>query len=193
MLPLFSKISSRCTLLPRPSLASGLWRRQEPLDRTAGEQYRITKLFPSQKSGGAFGRFINEDKAHFESGYNFYRYLRNSPTRFIDPFGLADVNPQDMASLQGLFPSFTPLCNTEIVVPMPCDQAREILEQNNYYSSDNRPSISTPVPLSGGLAIPGNPFLFWDPIAHSGGESGRVNCRHFAFSFPGVVVNTVSQ
>jgi len=76
---------------------------------------------------------------------------------------------------------------------MPCDQAREILEQNNYYSSDNRPSISTPVPLSGGLAIPGNPFLFWDPIAHSGGESGRVNCRHFAFSFPGVVVNTVSQ
>jgi hypothetical protein len=117
MLPLFSKISSRCTLLPRLSLASGLWRRQEPLDRTAGEQYRITKLFPSQKSGGAFERFINEDKAHFESGYNFYRYLRNSPTRFIDPFGLADVNPQDMASLQGLFPSFTPLSNTEVVVP----------------------------------------------------------------------------
>ena len=30
-------------------------------------------------------------------------------TRFLDPFGLAQVNPQDMASLNGLFPGYTPL------------------------------------------------------------------------------------
>jgi len=149
-------------------------------DPETGLQYYRTRYFDP-----TIGRFINEDMAHFEGGSNFYRYVRNSPTRFIDPFGLAEVNPQDMAALQGLFPGYTPLSNTGIVAPMPCDQARKILEQNGFYSSDNWPSISTPVPMSGGLSIPGNPFLFWDPIAHSGGwEFRKPDGMHIRMKYP---------
>lgn len=135
-------------------------------DPETGLRYYRTRYFDP-----TIGRFINEDMAHFEGGSNFYRYVKNSPTRFLDPFGLAPVNPQDMASLAGLFPGFTPLSNTGIVVPMPCDRARNILEQNNYYSSDNWSSW--------------NPFLFWDPIAHSGGwEFRKPDGMHIRMKYP---------
>jgi RHS repeat-associated protein len=117
------------------------------------------------------GRFIREDPARFAGGINVYRYVGNSPTRFVDPYGLAPVNPQDMASLNGLFPGSTPSSNTGIVVPMSCKQAMQILEQNGFYSSDNWPSW--------------NPFLFWDPIAHSGGwEFRKKNGMHIRMKYP---------
>ena len=66
----------------------------------------------------------------------------------------------------------TSLSKTGIVVPMPCDQARKILEQNNYYSSDNWDS---------GWNI----FLFWDPIAHSGGwEFRKPDGMHIRMKYP---------
>ncbi len=34
------------------------------------------------------GRFLNEDPILFGGGNNFYRYVRNSPTNFLDPLGL---------------------------------------------------------------------------------------------------------
>ncbi|MGB8112284.1 MAG: RHS repeat-associated core domain-containing protein, partial [Candidatus Sulfotelmatobacter sp.] len=149
-------------------------------DPETGLRYYRTRYFDP-----TVGRFISEDMAHFEGGSNFYRYVRNSPTRFVDPFGLAEVNPQDMASMESLFPGYTSLSKTGIVVPVPCDVARRILEQNGFYSSDNWPSIPTPVPNSGGLSIPGNPFLFWDPIAHSGGwEFRKPDGMHIRMKYP---------
>jgi RHS repeat-associated protein len=117
------------------------------------------------------GRFVNEDLARFAGGMNLYRYVGNSPVRFIDPYGLAPVNPQDMASLQGLFPGSTPLGSTGILVSLPCDQVRTILEQNGFYSGDNWSSW--------------NPFLFWDPIAHSGGwEFRKKDGMHIRMKYP---------
>jgi|SRR5580658_3125485 RHS repeat-associated protein len=34
------------------------------------------------------GRFISEDPIRFKAGTNFYKYVGNSPTNWIDPFGL---------------------------------------------------------------------------------------------------------
>jgi len=117
------------------------------------------------------GRFISEDPVGFGGGINVYGYVGDSPTNAIDPTGLAPVNPQDMASLEGLFPGFTPLSNTGIVVPVPCDEVRKILEQNNFYSSDNWPNK--------------NLFLFWDPIAHSGGwEFRKKDGMHLRMKYP---------
>jgi RHS repeat-associated protein len=117
------------------------------------------------------GRFVSEDPARFAGGRNFYRYVGNSPTRFLDPYGLAPVNPADMASLNNLFPGSKNLGNDALVVPMPCSQVTKILEQNGYYTSDNWSSW--------------NPFLFWDPIAHSGGwEFRKPDGMHFRMAYP---------
>jgi RHS repeat-associated protein len=35
------------------------------------------------------GRFISEDPMGFNGGFNFYRYVKNSPANYIDPYGLA--------------------------------------------------------------------------------------------------------
>ena len=39
------------------------------------------------------GRFIGEDPIRFKAGTNFYRYARNTPTFFTDPFGLKTCTP----------------------------------------------------------------------------------------------------
>src|SRR5207302_8280045 len=83
------------------------------------------------------GRFASEDPAQFAGGINFYRYVGNSPTRFLDPYGLGPVNPQDMVSLNNLFPGSTPLGGAGMFILMPCVQVRKTLEQNGFYSNDN--------------------------------------------------------
>jgi hypothetical protein len=77
-----------------------------------------------------------------------------------------------MASLNGFFPGYTPLGGGDgIVVPMPCVQARKILEQNGFYSNDNWSSW--------------NLFLFFDPIAHSGGwEFRKKDGMHIRMKYP---------
>ena len=37
------------------------------------------------------GRFISEDPIRWFGGFNFYRYVLNSPTKFIDPSGLDET------------------------------------------------------------------------------------------------------
>lgn len=39
------------------------------------------------------GRFLEEDAIRFEGGVDFYAYVRNTPTRFADPFGLVKIDP----------------------------------------------------------------------------------------------------
>ena len=34
-----------------------------------------------------FGRFVSEDPIEFKGGINLYRYAKDSPTKFTDPFG----------------------------------------------------------------------------------------------------------
>jgi RHS repeat-associated protein len=135
-------------------------------DPESGLRYYRTRYYDSTS-----GRFVSEDLARFSGGINFYRYVGNSPTRFFDPYGLAPVNPQDMASLNGLFPGSTPQGGDGLVVPMPCVQVRKVLEQNGFYSSDNWSSW--------------NPFLFWDPLAHSGGwEFRKKDGMHVRMKYP---------
>ena len=125
----------------------------------------------------SLGRFSSEDLERFRGGISLYGYVGNSPTRFIDPFGRAPANPQDMASLQSLFPGFRPLGETGLVVPVSCDKARVILEYNGFYSSHNW--------------VTSNPFLFWDPIAHHGGwEFRKKDGMHIRMKYPDRPCNT---
>ena len=117
------------------------------------------------------GRFFGEDPVGFRGGINFYAYVANSPTGRLDPYGLAPVNPADMASLSNLFPGSRNLGDDGLVVPMPCDQVKKTLEQSGYYTRSNWSSW--------------NPFLFWDPIAHSGGwEYRKPDGMHFRMVYP---------
>lgn len=130
------------------------------------------------------GRFVSEDKIEFGGGINFYRYVANWPTLFVDPYGLDPVSQQDMAALTSLFPGAT-LEPDSLVIPMDCEEVRMILEQNGYYSGDNWPSLLV-IPGPNGIPIVGsNPFLFWDPIAHSGGwEFRKPDGMHFRMKYP---------
>jgi RHS repeat-associated protein len=44
------------------------------------------------------GRFVSEDPAGFIDGVNLYRFVGNTPTRWIDPFGLARCSSSNRAS-----------------------------------------------------------------------------------------------
>ena len=157
----FGNLSASTGSLANPFRYTG-----REFDSETGVYFYRTRYYDASN-----GRFVNEDLARFAGGTNFYRYVGNSPTRFIDPYGLAPVNPQDMAALNGLFPGSTPLGSTGILVPLPCDQVRKILEQNGFYSSDNWSSW--------------NLFLFWDPIAHSGGwEFRKKDGMHIRMKYP---------
>jgi RHS repeat-associated protein len=46
------------------------------------------------------GRFISEDPIRFAGGVNFYRYVRNSPTGWRDPWGLQ--SPQDVEEISDI-------------------------------------------------------------------------------------------
>jgi len=39
------------------------------------------------------GRFLSEDPIESQGGINFYRYVRNNPTTWTDPFGLQEQQP----------------------------------------------------------------------------------------------------
>jgi RHS repeat-associated protein len=48
------------------------------------------------------GRFLSEDPSHqvrSRDGLNLYRYVRNSPTNYVDPFGLSSTDPTPPGSV----------------------------------------------------------------------------------------------
>ena len=135
-------------------------------DSESGLRYYRTRYYDSSN-----GRFTSEDLAGFAGGLNFYRYVGNSPIRFLDPYGLSQVNPQDMASLKNLFPGSTAQGNAGVLIPMPCAEVRKIIEQNGFYSNDNWSSW--------------NPFLFFDPLFHRGGwEFRKKDGMHIRMKYP---------
>jgi len=170
----FGRLTASTGTLTNPLQYTG-----RDFDQETGLGYYRTRYY-----NYSAGRFISEDPARFTGGSNFYPYVGNSPVRLADPYGLAPVDPADIALLLNLFPG-AQYANGSMSIPLPCDQVRKILEQNNSYSSDNWPSIPTPVPGYPGLSIPGNPFLFWDPIAHSGGwEFRKPDGMHYRMVYP---------
>ncbi|MFZ0817297.1 MAG: RHS repeat-associated core domain-containing protein [Candidatus Sulfotelmatobacter sp.] len=135
-------------------------------DSESGLRYYRTRYYDSSN-----GRFTSEDLAGFAGGMNFYRYVGNSPIRFLDPYGLSQVNPQDMASLINLFPGSTAQGDAGVLIPMPCTEVRKIIEQNGFYSNDNWSSW--------------NPFLFFDPLFHRGGwEFRKKDGMHIRMKYP---------
>ena len=92
----------------------------------------------------ATGRFVSEDPIGFTGGQDFYVYVGNSPTGFIDPSGLLGISPptqQQLDALGNLFGGSTwgPK-RTYLVVPMPCAEVEKILENNGYATANNTPT-----------------------------------------------------
>jgi RHS repeat-associated protein len=51
--------------------------------------YDSTVYYCARYYDPTIGRFISEDPIEFQGGINFYRYVDNRPTRFVDPTGNA--------------------------------------------------------------------------------------------------------
>ena len=70
--------------------------------------------------GPSTGRFLSEDPLDFDAGTNFYDYVANNPTVFIDPFGLwhcaGDVDCNLTPDLKKGLDCFDKCTNRETVV-----------------------------------------------------------------------------
>ena len=61
-------------------------------------------------------RFISEDPIGFNGGINFYRYVGNGPTRYIDPLGLLNILGGvggSLVGITGVEGSVGQVCNTD--------------------------------------------------------------------------------
>jgi len=158
-----------------------------PFQYTGRESDQETTIYfyRSRYYDASVGRFISEDSIGFSGGNNFYRYVLNSPTNLVDPLGLApscsittsglvcDSNyavDYQIGVLQALFPGSSPN-GASLVIHKPCDEVTRVLEGSGYYTGG---------PFTAGNWPTQNPFLFWDPIAHSGGSEWR---NFFGFHF----------
>ena len=121
------------------------------------------------------GRFVSQDPTGFDSGPNFYAYVINRPVLFNDPFGLyIDPGLQPVVEnglitqIQNIFPgaSWDRATNSVLIPEEPLAVEQELQRQ--------------------GYQAPGpwwNPFLYWDPFAHSGGWEFRTGPQTFSFHF----------
>jgi len=165
----FGKLAASTGTLANPFQFTG--REFDP--ETGIYQYRHRYYDPNG------GRFISEDPIGFGGGANFYRYVFNSPTNLVDPWGLAPncvmthsglvctgANPvsDQVDVLQLFFPGSQRDGNNSMNIPMSCDDVNKILGNSGYYTGG---------PFSSGNWMTQNPFLFWDPIYHWGGSEWR--------------------
>lgn len=151
-----------------------------PFQYTGREFDQETTLYlnRSRYYDASVGRFISEDSIGFGGGNNFYRYVLNNPVNLTDPLGLApncsmttagpvcDSNyavDYQMNVVQALFPGSSPQ-GASLVIHMSCDDVRKVLENSGYYTGG---------PFTAGNWATQNPFLFWDPLFHSGGSEYR--------------------
>jgi RHS repeat-associated protein len=72
-----------------------------PFQFTAREFDAETSLYYSRARyyDPGVGRFIGEDSIGFRGGANFYAYVGNNPTLWIDPFGMAALSYDQIAKL----------------------------------------------------------------------------------------------
>ena len=117
-------------------------------------------------------RFISEDPLGYAgNSVNFYAYAYNSPANFRDPYGLASCDAtcqNQIAQLGNMFPgsSYNQDTNT-LVIPQDTQTVTQTLRGAGYQD-------------------PGqwwNPFLYWDPIAHAGGDEFRKGLQPGSFHF----------
>jgi RHS repeat-associated protein len=117
-------------------------------------------------------RFISEDQIGFDGGVNFYAYAQDDPVNLVDPLGLDSTNQQIQSQLiqglQNLFPGsrYDPQTNA-LVIPQDTQTVQQTLQAQGYQQ-------------------PGqwwNPFLYWDPIFHSGGDEYRTGIQTISFHF----------
>ena len=144
------------------------------------------------------GRFASEDPIGFSGGANFYIYAANNPEIFSDPFGLApscvmthsglqcqNNNPVDneIDVVKALFPGSVP-SGASLIVHASCTDVAKVLENTRTYYVGGQSSWSAAL-LGSDQWMSGNPFLFWDPIAHRGGsEVRRLSGFHFRLKYP---------
>jgi RHS repeat-associated protein len=64
------------------------------LDSETGLNY-----FRARYYDATAGRFLSEDPIDFGGGINFYTYVANSPTNWVDPFGFAALSYGDIANM----------------------------------------------------------------------------------------------
>jgi hypothetical protein len=119
----------------------------------------------------ALQRFISEDPLGFAGGINLYGYAYNNPLSFRDPLGLSGCDQScqnQIAVLQDLFPGSTYNKDTKtLTIPQSTDTVDRTLVDQGYQE-------------------PGqwwNPFLYWDPIAHAGGDEYRIGVGASSFHF----------
>jgi len=117
-------------------------------------------------------RFISEDPLGFVgSGANLYEYADSSPMNLRDPLGLegCDASCQNqIAQLANMFlgSKYNPNTNS-LVIPQDTQTVAQTLRGAGYQD-------------------PGqwwNPFLYWDPIAHPGGDEFRKGLQPGSFHF----------
>jgi RHS repeat-associated protein len=118
------------------------------------------------------GRFISEDPAGFAgSGPDLYTYAYDNAVNLRDPYGFSGCDQScqnQIATLTSLFPgsSYDPQTGV-LTIP----QSTDVVDQA----------------LAGlGYKQPGqwwNPVLYWDPIAHAGGDEYRLPVDNTSFHF----------
>jgi RHS repeat-associated protein len=89
------------------------------------------------------GRFISEDPARFEGGIDFYRYVGNSPTDFIDPFGWAPrpLSQAERQAVQRLIGQLLNCGNDKSVVAHGIGSDLSLLlSQNKILTDDDMPA-----------------------------------------------------
>ena len=121
------------------------------------------------------GRFVSEDPVQFGGGINFYAYVFNKPINFSDLSGLGPNGAQNQQIQNGLI-----------------QQLQNIFPGSSYNPNTNTLSIpQNPSAVSSTLKSQGyqqpaqwwNPFIYWDPIYHSGGDEYRTGIQTLSFHF----------
>jgi RHS repeat-associated protein len=155
-----------------------------PFQYTARESDTETGLYyyRARYYDATVGPFIAEDPIGYGGGINLYGYVFNNSIRLKDPVGLTprcvpttsgivcdgDRSPLDIQKgfVQAMFPGSTPQ-GASLILPVPCDDARKILDNSLHYSTGHFWDGN----INGWETW--NPFLYWDPLAHSGGREWR--------------------
>jgi RHS repeat-associated protein len=93
----FGTIKDATGALGNPITYTGRW-----IEPETGDYFYRARYYDA-----GIGRFLKRDPIGFESGdLNLYRYVRNRPTKYVDPFGLEGMAPDAGTGVGGFAPTF---------------------------------------------------------------------------------------